>query len=148
MKSIITKILFKTKNKSFKAGKKFKSGYLCSISRKNSIVLGNYFYMGNFCSLSSNLIVGDGVMLGSNVMFVGGDHKIDLIEVPFCLSGRDELKTTVIEDNVWIGSGSIIMHGVKIESGCVIAAGSVLTKSTGKNEIWGGNPARFIRKRL
>lgn len=148
MKSTITRLLFKIKNKSFKAGKKFKSGYLCSISRKNSVVLGNNFYMGNFCSLSSNLIVGDDVMLGSSVMFVGGDHKIDFIKVPLYLSGRDELKTTVIEDNVWIGSGAIILHGVKIESGSVIAAGSVLTKSTGKDEIWAGNPARFIRKRL
>lgn len=147
IQSYLRLIELSIRNRKFKTGKNFRCGRFPSISRKNTIRIGNNFYMGNFCSLSSNLLIGNDVMLGSNVMFVGGDHKIDFVEVPFNKSGRDQLKTTIIKDNVWIGSGSIIVHGITIESGCVIAAGSVLTKNTQKDEIWGGNPAKLIRKR-
>ena len=133
-------------NKNFVAGKNFKVGKRCFISRKNSIIIGNNFYMGNNCHLSSNLKIGDDVLLASYVSFVGGDHKIDNIETTFNRSGRDKFRTTVIEDNVWIGHGAIILHGVKIESGSVIAAGSIVTKDVDKNSIFGGNPAKLIKK--
>ncbi len=53
-----------------------------------------------------------------------------------------------IGDNVTIGAKSIIMSGVKIGNGSIIAAGSVVLKKTeiGSNEIWGGVPAKFIKK--
>jgi acetyltransferase-like isoleucine patch superfamily enzyme len=78
---------------------------------------------------------------------VGGDHKIDKINVPIRRSGRDIMKQIVIEDNVWVGQGAIIMHGVHIRSGAVIAAGAVVTKDVDNNAIVGGNPAILIRYR-
>lgn len=103
--------------------------------------------MGNYCHLSSNCIIGNNVMFASFVSLVGGDHKIDYTHELIRHSGPDVFKTTFIEDNVWIGHGSIIMHGVKIGTGAVVAAGSVVTKDIFKDEIWGGNPAKLIRKR-
>ncbi len=54
----------------------------------------------------------------------------------------------VIGNNVTIGAKSIIMAGVKIGDNAIVAAGSVVSKNTmiRKNEIWGGNPAKFIKK--
>jgi acetyltransferase-like isoleucine patch superfamily enzyme len=131
----------------FRIGSSYVLGRGCAISKKNSIVIGDRFFMGNYCHLASNLVIGNDVMFASFVACVGGDHRIDYISVPIKDSGRDEMKTTIIEDNVWVGHGAIIMHGVRICSGAVIAAGSIVTKDVEENAIVGGNPAREIRKR-
>lgn len=55
---------------------------------------------------------------------------------------------TVIGNEVWIGAESMIMPGVHIGDGAVIAARGVVTKNVGPYEIWGGNPARLIKKRF
>lgn len=146
--SYFTYLTLKLYNKNLIIGKNFICGRSPSISKKNLIKIGDNFYMGNYCDLSSNLKIGNNVLLGSKVSFVGGDHKIDKIGDKLIRnSGRGDLKTTIIEDNVWIGTSSVILQGVTISFGSVIAAGSVLTKSTNNNEIWAGNPAKFIRKR-
>ena len=51
-----------------------------------------------------------------------------------------------IESDVWIGANSIILKGITIKKGSVIAAGSVLTKSTEPYCLYGGNPAKLIKK--
>ena len=134
--------------KPLKIGVNYSLGKNCFASRKNIIFIGDNFYMGNNCHLAANALIGNDVLLASYVSLVGGDHKIDNINVPIRLSGRDKLIKIKIEDNVWVGHGSIILQGVTLSTGCVIAAGSVVTKNVGANEIWGGNPAKFIRKRL
>lgn len=141
------KIVLTIRSRKIKIGKNFKCGSYCSLSPKNSIIIGNNFFMGRNGHLASNLIIGNDVMCGSYVAFVGGDHKVDEINTLIRLSGRDEFKTTIVSDNVWIGHGSIIMHGVKIEQGAVVAAGSVVTKDVPENAIVGGNPAKLIRYR-
>ena len=57
-------------------------------------------------------------------------------------------KKTIIEHDVWIGTNAIIKAGVKISTGAVIAMGAVVTKDVGPYEIWGGVPARLIKKRF
>jgi len=128
-------------------GSNFYCGGSCFISRKNKLNIGKNFYMGHNCHLSADADIGDDVLFASYVTLVGGDHKIDEIDVPIRHSGRDYFKTIVIEDNVWIGHGAIIMHGVRIGSGAVVAAGSVVTKDIPSNAIFGGNPAKLIRYR-
>lgn len=130
-------------------GKNVIIGKNIHFSKKNYFEIKDNVYVGKNCHFGSNLIVGNNSLIASNVSFVGGDHKIDNIgETLIIKSGRDILLTTIIEDNCWIGHGSIIIHGVKIKSGAVIGAGSVLTKNVGENEIWAGNPAKLIRKRI
>lgn len=54
-------------------------------------------------------------------------------------------KPIVIGDNVFIGTGCIITKGVTIGENSIIAAGSVVVRSVPANQIWGGNPAKFIK---
>ena len=128
-------------------GNNLSLGKNCFVSKKNKITIGDNFYMGNFCHLSSDLIIGNDVMFASFVSCVGGDHKIDNINTTINRSGRDIFKTTTVKDNVWIGHGSILIHGITIGEGAVIAAGSVVTKDVPENVIVAGNPAKFIRHR-
>jgi acetyltransferase-like isoleucine patch superfamily enzyme len=58
------------------------------------------------------------------------------------------METTVIGDDVWVGYGSIIMSGVTINDGAIIAAGSVVTKDVEAYSIYGGCPARKIKDRF
>jgi maltose O-acetyltransferase len=140
-------IFFRFGNYKLKVGSGFYSASGCKISRGRDIVIGDNFFMGYGCHLGASASIGNDVMFASNVALVGGDHKIDNIKTPMRLSGRDLFKTIVIEDNVWVGHAAIIMHGVHIESGAVIGAGSVVTKNVSKNAIVAGNPARLIRYR-
>ena len=63
-------------------------------------------------------------------------------------SGRAVQKGIVLENNTWLGHGSIIMDGVTIREGSIVAAGAVVTKSFPAFSIVGGNPARLIRSRV
>lgn len=138
---------FLTFNGKLKIGTGFYCGFGTFVSGKNDITIGDNFYMGNYCHLSANAVIGNDVLFASYISLVGGDHRVDYIDCTIRESGRDVLKTITIEDNVWIGHGAIVMHGVKISTGAVIAAGSIVTKDVPKNAIFGGNPAKLIRYR-
>ena len=49
---------------------------------------------------------------------------------------------------MWVGANSLIMSGVKISSGSVIGAGSIVTKDVGPYQLVGGNPAKLIKTRF
>jgi maltose O-acetyltransferase len=61
--------------------------------------------------------------------------------------GRADLKSVVIEDDVWIGTRAIILPGVTVHHGSIIAAGAVVTKDVPEYAIVGGNPAKVIKYR-
>jgi len=131
-----------------KAGKHFYPRDSFHVARGSKVRLGDNVYIGRCAHISGDLQMGNDILVASCVSFVGGDHKIDNIGNTLIKdSGRSSNETTVIGNNVWIGHGCIVMSGVKIKSGAVLGAGSVLTKDMGENEIWAGVPARFIRKR-
>jgi acetyltransferase-like isoleucine patch superfamily enzyme len=117
------------------------------LGRLRRIEIGMRFYCGHSCHISVPAHIGNDVMFASQVALVGGDHKIDNINGPINQSGRDEMRTIIIEDNVWIGHGAILMHGVCIGTGAVVAAGAIVTKDVPSNAIVGGNPAKIIRFR-
>lgn len=114
---------------------------------KNS---GTQLVIGKFCSIA------DGVTI-----FLGGNHRTDWITTyPFNvlpeyfpeaknIKGHPATKGDVIIGNdVWIGRNTTIMSGITIGNGAVVAAESVVVKNVGSYEVWGGNPAKFIRKRF
>lgn len=111
-------------------------------------VAGDYSFINRGCTIGPGVTLGRYVMLGPEVMFVGADHVFDLPGVPIIFSGRPPSLPTIVEDDAWIGARSLIMAGVTIGRGAIVAAGSVVTKDLKPYEIVGGVPARRIRERF
>ncbi len=140
-------LLLKVRNKNFTVGKNFYCAPGCRTSPDINIVIGDNFYMGYYCHLMANAKIGNNVLFASEVALVGGDHKIDRIDVPMRFSGVDKINTIIIGDDAWVGHRAIILHGVSIGTGSVIGAGAVVTKDVKPYSIVGGNPAKLIRFR-
>jgi acetyltransferase-like isoleucine patch superfamily enzyme len=80
------------------------------------------------------------------VNFHAENHNYERLDQLINLQGVF-LEEIVVASNVWIGSQSVILGGVKIESGAVITAGAVVTQDVPSNAVVGGVPARIIRVR-
>lgn len=114
----------------------------------DDVKLGQGAGIGANCSIPSGVTIGDHGMIGIDVLMFTNEHRHDDLTVPMGLQGRTEIQPIVIGNDVWIGSRSLIMKGVHIGDGAIIAAGSVVTRDVPPYEIWGGNPAHFIKSRL
>lgn len=109
---------------------------------------GEYSYVGPGSTVYPRVSIGKYTMLANNVHIVGGDHFYKKAGVPIIFSGRDELRPTVIGDDVWVGAFSVVMAGVHIGNGAIVAAGSVVTKDLAPYGIYGGIPAKLIKMRF
>jgi len=154
MKKLLKKIrlfillLFKYKFK--KTGKDLYIGKYLFI-RPNTVTVGNGVFIGSFTYLTAkHIFIDDYSMLAPNVGIIGGDHNFGTIGIPTIFNGRgdEEEKEVIIEKDVWVGYGAIIMHGVKLGEGSIIGAGSVVTKDIEPYTIVAGNPAKFIKNRF
>ena len=114
----------------------------------SDLVAGPYTYLGRRCWICPRVRMGRYVMFASEVVVLGGDHRFDMIGVPMMFSGRPEIPETVIEDDVWVGYRAVIMAGVRIGRGSIIAAQSVVTKNVEPYSVVGGIPARPIGRRF
>ena len=98
--------------------------------------------------------IGNNVLIAPNVQFYTASHPIDyrerFVENWDESSGELFFRTSAlpitVEDNVWIGGGSIILGGITIGFGSVVGAGSVVTKSIPAGCVAAGNPCRIIRR--
>jgi maltose O-acetyltransferase len=95
----------------------------------------------------SKVIIGNNVLIAHNVLIIGGNHNISRIDIPIRLQGEGKQGNIIIEDDVWIGAGVIILTGIVIGKGSVVGAGSVVTKDVLPYSIVAGNPAKIIKKR-
>ncbi|MBM4266118.1 MAG: acyltransferase [Deltaproteobacteria bacterium] len=100
---------------------------------------------GAFVSGRGGLTLGSGVLIGPNAVIVSTDHVFDGAR-PIAEQGQ-LLRPTTIGDDVWIGANAVILAGVKIATGTVVAAGAVVGKDTEPYTIVGGVPAREIGRR-
>ena len=112
------------------------------------LAAGAYSYISSGCLVWPNVEIGAYTMLGPNVSIVGGDHVYTTPGTPMYFAGRPPLRRTVIESDVWLGCGSIVMTGVRIGRGAIVAAGAVVTRDVPPYEIHGGVPARRIGMRF
>jgi maltose O-acetyltransferase len=112
------------------------------------IVIGDNSGIGMYCKVPNNIIIGEDVMMGPNVIIFGSNHIFDSTEIPMRKQGMKKYLPFVIEDDVWIGSNVIVMPGLKIKKGTIIGAGAVVTKIFPEFSIIGGNPAKLIKSRL
>jgi acetyltransferase-like isoleucine patch superfamily enzyme len=117
--------------------------------QQGSVSIGNNSHIQPRCILSaflSPIIIGSDVQIAPNSHFYSYDHGTDLGE----LMHYQPLKTKggiMVGNDVWIGVGVIVLDGVKIGNGAVIAAGSVVKSDVPEFGIVAGNPARFIKTR-
>lgn len=85
-------------------------------------------------------------MIGPRVSFFAENHNFSKVVTNIKQQGVSNVGIKV-EDNCWIGSGSIILDGVHLKSGCVVAAGAVVTKSFPANVVIAGVPAKILKSR-
>lgn len=102
-------------------------------------------------STGAKIEIGNSVLFGPHVFIITGNHQVNqigkyIIDVEKKTECCDA--DVVIEDDVWIGAGTIILKGVRIGRGSVIGAGSVVTKDTQPYSINAGNPCRKISMRF
>ena len=114
-------------------------------------------HIGKHCAFSqisiwsrSSITIGDYVMIGANsIINDSNSHSLYFsdrrLEIQEGLQKNIYCKPIIIEDDVFIGANSIILKGVRIGAKSIIAAGSVVTHDIPSSEIWGGNPAKFLK---
>ena len=86
-------------------------------------------------------------MIGENLIALSQNHAFDDTKRPMREQGWQVDQPIVIEDDVWIGARVIVLPGVRIGTGSIIGAGSVVTKDVPRFAIVGGVPARLLRMR-
>lgn len=113
------------------------------IIKPKSLIVGKFSHINRGCFLDARggLIIGNNVSISHNVSLVSASHDMnsrffDYISAPI-----------VINDNVWIGLNAIILKGVTIGEGAVVAAGSVVSKDVDAFTVVAGIPAKKIADR-
>lgn len=104
--------------------------------------IGPYSYIG----CSGKITIGNNVMISPRVSIYAENHVFDDANIPMKEQGVTQSAVT-IEDDCWIAANSIILAGVTIGKGSVIAAGSVVTKSVPPYSVVAGVPAKVIKQR-
>jgi acetyltransferase-like isoleucine patch superfamily enzyme len=118
-------------------------------SPHRDIVLGNNVCIGPRCYFLCDIKIGNKVLIAPAVAFLNSDdHNFNIIGKTIWDSGRGDNYKIVVEDDVWIGHGAIILSPVNIGRGAIIAAGSVVTKDVPRYNIVGGSPAKLIKWRF
>lgn len=121
----------------------------------HSLSIGNHVSIGPHTIIQVDGHIGDFVLIGMGVQIVGRrDHAVDEVGTPIAhstwIGERDatDKDKIVIERDAWIGGASVVMSGIRIGEGAIVAAGSVVTRDLLPYTINGGNPAQLIRRRF
>lgn len=119
-------------------GQNVKIGDNCLINHNNLLQPGK--------GPNGTISIGNYVHTGVNVMFMAFNHGFYTTEIP--TKEQDYMDAPiVVEDDVWIGGGSIILSGVTIGKGAIIGAGAVVNKDVPPYAIVGGVPAKVLKYR-
>jgi acetyltransferase-like isoleucine patch superfamily enzyme len=128
------------------------------------ITIGDYSYIGGYAYVTDTVSIGrnstvnpytvvrgrvrigDGVRVGAHASVLGFNHNHEDVTRPIYQQGVSAIGIE-IGDDVWIGSGAIVLDGVRVGSHCIIAAGAVVTRDVPDYAVVAGNPARVLRDR-
>ena len=111
------------------------------------VSIDDYSGIGINCELYGPVIIGKYVMMGPEVIIYTSGHAHTRVDIPMQQQGMETARPVHIGNDVWIGRRSIILPGVSVGNGVIIAAGSVVTKDIPSFAIVGGVPARIIKDR-
>lgn len=119
----------------------------CTLHLYGDVRIGDRCYFNRGCYLVAHerLHIGAGCIVGQRVSIHDQDHRMTPLEMHPGDRGYDSAPV-IIEDNVWIGAHAVILKGVHIGRGAVIAAGAVVTKDVPAYALAGGVPARVIKQ--
>jgi len=111
----------------------------CHCFIENDVIIGNNVTVKSGVYLWDGLRIGNDVFIGPNATFIND-------KVPRSKQYPKKFLETIIEDGASIGAGSIVMGGVTIGKNSMIGAGSLVTKNVPADQLWYGNPAKFIKE--
>ena len=114
-----------------------------------SLVIGDNVFIGTDCEFNfrRKIDIGSHCLIGSGCRFIDHDHATARREVPMSSQTGGGEAPIVLEEDVWLGANVIVLKGVKIARGAIIAAGAVVTTDVPAFEIWGGVPAHKLGER-
>ena len=118
-----------------------------------NISVGDHVTLGNMpimMAARSQIRIGSNVMFGPQVVFVGGGHNTSVVGqfmTDVHVKRAEDDLGVVIEDDVWVGTRAIILHGVTVGRGAIVAAGSIVTHDVPPYAVVAGVPARIVRFR-
>ena len=112
------------------------------------LTMGNNSNIGpyNYIGCSGKITIGNNVMLAPRVSIYAENHVFDHPEILIRDQGVEK-KEVIIEDDCWIAANSILLAGVTIGKGSVVAAGSVVTENVPPYSVVAGVPAKWIKSR-
>ena len=120
----------------------------------SNITIGDNVFIGEqalFLSSNAAIKIGNNVMFGPRVSIITGNHRFDVVG-QYMINVQDKRETddedVIIEDDVWVGTGAIILKGVTIKRGSIIGAGSVVSKSVPPYSIYVGNTPKKLFPRF
>lgn len=139
-----------------KSGKNNRFGTNVKVSGWKNIFLGNNVSIGNNSTIlttRAKVIFGNNIMTGPGIKIVTGNHRIDVVgKFMTDITDKDKLpendEDVLIEGDNWIGTNAVILKGVCLGRGSVVAAGAVVTINVPRYAIVGGVPARVIGYRF
>lgn len=136
-------------------GKNVSFGKNVTITWENCFIEDSV-YIGQDCLFMCNnapIFIGSHVIFGPRVSIITGNHKYDIVgkfisEITETEKTEDCDAPVLIEEDCWIGANSVILKGVTIGKGSIVASGAIVTKDIEPYSIVGGNPAKLIKKRF
>jgi len=119
------------------------------IAPGRNLVIGDQvdLAMGVLITTSGGVEIGDRTLIGYRTQIISANHVIPDGNSRIFDSGH-ERKKVVVENDVWIGANCLIMPGIRIGEGAIVAGGSVVTKDVAPFTIVAGAPAKLIRRRI
>lgn len=124
--------------------KEAKIGKNCNINCQ--VLIENKVQIGDNVTIKPGVQIWDGITLEDDV-FVGPNVTFTNDLFPKSKNVDFELKETLIKKGASIGANATILAGITIGENALIGAGSVVTKDVPANEIWVGNPAKYLKKK-
>lgn len=123
----------------------------CVIQGKTGpVVIGDKSDIGCNSIISSikGIFIGNSVLIAGNCYIGGGRYISERLDIPMMEQGLYSKGPVVIEDDVWLGAGAIVLDGVRIGKGCIVGAGAVVTKDLPNYAVATGVPAKIAKMRI
>lgn len=151
-----TKISLMGKGRFLVYGHSLHIGKGCRLWAPNFMRIGDHVYIGKQVHIETNCVIGNYCLIANRVAIIGrDDHDFSAVGYPVRYSpwiGSQQKSSSnsavIIGDDVWVGYGVILLTGVSVGKGAIIAAGSVVTKDVSEYTIVAGVPAKVIGKRF